>query len=63
MLTFFRKGRILRRTGAPALITGLVGGALLLAVPSGAGLPPDVRVIDSHAAAAAVGVLSRVPAE
>ncbi|HKN37558.1 MAG TPA: hypothetical protein VJ456_00465, partial [Acidimicrobiia bacterium] len=37
--------------------------ALMLAVPSGAGLPPDVRVIDSHASAAAVGVLSRVPAE
>jgi len=41
----------------------LTGTALMLAVPSGAGLPPDVRVIDSHASAAAVGVLSRVPAE
>ncbi|MDQ1568050.1 MAG: hypothetical protein QOF96_2930 [Actinomycetota bacterium] len=53
----------LRRAGAAALVAGLSGAGLLLAVPSGAGLPPDVRVIDSHAAAAAVGVLSRVPAE
>jgi hypothetical protein len=52
-----------RRAGAAALVAGLSGAGLLLAVPSGAGLPPDVRVIDSHAAAAAVGVLSRVPAE
>ena len=54
--------RSLRRAGAAALVAGLSGAALLLAVPSGAGLPPDVRVIDSHAAAAAVGVLSTVRA-
>jgi len=51
------------RAAAAVLAAGLTGGALLLALPSGAGLPPDVRVIDSHAAAAAVGLLSRVPAE
>jgi hypothetical protein len=58
-----RRRRLRRAVAAVLTLTGLAGGALMLAAPSGAGLSPDVRVIDSHASAAAVGVLSRVPAE
>ena len=58
------KRRLQRCAAAGVLAGGFLSGAgLLLAAPSGAGLPPDVRAIDSAAAAAGVGILSRVPAE
>jgi len=61
-------GRLRSRRRLRSLsVAGLVGAlGLTLGVtagPSGAGLPPDVRVIDSQGAAAVVGVLTRVPAE
>jgi hypothetical protein len=52
-------------TARRALVAaGLIGVAgTFVVLPGGASVPADVQVVDSHAAAAVLGVVSRVPAE